>query len=77
MKNVGISTGHCGFTDTFSNNIINDLQSSFTLLCFFMRRFSPIEYGIYIIGGDDMDKAIINLANTVTKQKSFDKEDNK
>ncbi len=24
MKNVGISTGHCGFTDTFSNNIIND-----------------------------------------------------
>lgn len=56
MKNVGISTGHCGFTDTFSNNIINDLQSSFTLLCFFMRRFSPIEYGIYIIGGGDMDK---------------------
>ncbi len=49
MKNVGISTGHCGFTDTFSNNIINDLQSSFTLLCFFMRRFCPIEYGIYIM----------------------------
>ena len=24
MKNVGISTGRCGFTDTFSNNIIND-----------------------------------------------------
>lgn len=34
-ENVGISTGHCGFTDTFSNNIINDLQSSFTLLCFY------------------------------------------
>jgi|MGYP000100281571 hypothetical protein len=42
-----------------------------------MRRFCPIEYGIYIIGGGDMDKTIINLANTVTKQKSFDKEDNK
>ena len=38
---------------------------------------NEIKYGIYIIGGGDMDKTIINLANTVTKQKSFDKEDNK
>jgi len=27
MKNVGISTGHCGFMDTFSNNIIKMIGS--------------------------------------------------